>query len=56
MQRVFVEELGKELLMDDNGNLFDMEGNFVGNAGNEDEEEEQEQEPPKKPKKYSRDI
>ena len=40
-QRVYVEELGQEVLMDPQGNLFDMEGNFIGQAdGDEDEEEE----------------
>ena len=39
LQRVFVEELGKELLMDDEGNLFDLEGNFMGKAAGDDEEE-----------------
>ena len=38
-QKVFVEELGKELLMDEQGNLFDLEGNFIGRAANDDEEE-----------------
>ena len=40
LQKVFVEELGKELLMDKEGNLFDLEGNFIGKANNDDDEEE----------------
>jgi hypothetical protein len=39
LQKVFVEELGKELLMDREGNLFDLEGNFIGKANNDDDEE-----------------
>ena len=39
LQKVFVEELGKELLMDMEGNLFDLEGNFIGKANNDDEDE-----------------
>ena len=31
-QRVFVEDLGQELLMDRAGNLYDMEGNLIGQA------------------------
>ena len=37
-QRVFVEELNQELLMDPNGNLFDMDGNFLGQAAGDGEE------------------
>ena len=40
LQKVFVEELGKELLIDEQGNLFDLEGNYIGKA-NDDEEEPQ---------------
>lgn len=29
-QRVYVEDLGKEMFMDENGNLYDLDGNFVG--------------------------
>jgi hypothetical protein len=39
LQKVFVEELGKELLMDMDGNLFDLEGNFIGKANNDEEDE-----------------
>ena len=31
-QRVYVEDLGKEMFMDTNGNLYDMDNNFVGQA------------------------
>jgi len=37
-QKVFVEELGKELLMDEQGNLFDLEGNFIGRAADDGQE------------------
>ena len=36
-QRVFVEELGQEVLMDPQGNLFDLNGNFIGQADNQEE-------------------
>jgi len=36
-QRVFVEDLNRELLMDDQGNLYDEEGNILGQAASEDE-------------------
>eukprot|EP01022_Parablepharisma_sp_SALTPOND_P013586 TRINITY_DN1825_c0_g1_i1.p1 TRINITY_DN1825_c0_g1~~TRINITY_DN1825_c0_g1_i1.p1 ORF type:complete len:711 (-),score=107.76 TRINITY_DN1825_c0_g1_i1:89-2221(-) len=39
-QRVFVEDLGEELLMDPNGNLYDLNGNLIGQAASDDEEEE----------------
>jgi len=37
-----VEELGKELLMDEEGNLFDNDGNFIGKASNDDDDNEAE--------------
>jgi hypothetical protein len=40
-QKVFVEELGKELLMDEQGNLFDLDGNFIGRASNDDNDAEE---------------
>ncbi len=36
-QRVFVEDLGQELLMDPEGNLYDMNGNVIGQAESEEE-------------------
>ena len=32
LQKVFVEDLGRELLMDQEGNLFDEKGEFMGQA------------------------
>ena len=40
-QRVFVEDLGEELLMDPEGNLYDMNGNLIGQAASDDEEMQQ---------------
>jgi len=31
-QKVYVEELGKEAYMDQEGNLYDIDGNFIGEA------------------------
>jgi len=45
-QRVFVEDLGEELLMDPNGNLYDMNGNLIGQADC-DEEDDANVPPPK---------
>ena len=56
LQRVFVEELGREVLMDKEGNLFDMDGNFIGKAGEEEDEEANNSERVEKPKQYARDI
>jgi hypothetical protein len=56
VQRVFVEELGREVLMDKEGNLFDMDGNFIGKAGGEEDEEENNSERVEKPRQYERDI
>lgn len=39
-QRVYVEDLGQELLMDPKGNLYDLEGNLIGQAASDDEEQE----------------
>lgn len=36
MERVFVEDLNRELLMDENGNLFDFDGTLIGQADDED--------------------
>ncbi len=36
-QRVFVEDLGEELLMDPAGNLYDMDGNLIGQAASDNE-------------------
>eukprot|EP00826_Nyctotherus_ovalis_P032908 TRINITY_DN2651_c0_g1_i11.p1 TRINITY_DN2651_c0_g1~~TRINITY_DN2651_c0_g1_i11.p1 ORF type:complete len:233 (-),score=82.54 TRINITY_DN2651_c0_g1_i11:118-816(-) len=38
-QRVFVEDLGEEVLMDPKGNLYDFNGNLLGQAASDDEEE-----------------
>jgi len=40
-QKVFVEDLGQELLMDPAGNLYDMEGNLIGQAASDGEGEEE---------------
>eukprot|EP00826_Nyctotherus_ovalis_P013826 TRINITY_DN13792_c0_g1_i1.p1 TRINITY_DN13792_c0_g1~~TRINITY_DN13792_c0_g1_i1.p1 ORF type:complete len:300 (-),score=78.57 TRINITY_DN13792_c0_g1_i1:131-1030(-) len=32
LEKVFVEDLGKEMYMDGEGNLYDMDGNYVGQA------------------------
>ena len=37
-QRVFLEDLGKEVMMDEKGNLFDFDGNLLGQAESDDEE------------------
>eukprot|EP01022_Parablepharisma_sp_SALTPOND_P032026 TRINITY_DN824_c0_g1_i1.p2 TRINITY_DN824_c0_g1~~TRINITY_DN824_c0_g1_i1.p2 ORF type:complete len:400 (-),score=77.52 TRINITY_DN824_c0_g1_i1:68-1267(-) len=37
-QRVFVEDLGEELLMDPAGNLYDMDGNLIGQAASDNED------------------
>ncbi len=39
-QKVFVEDLGQELLMDPNGNLYDLQGNIIGQAAGEDDEQD----------------
>ena len=42
LQRVYVEDLGQEVLMDPAGNLYDMNGNLIGQAdpdGGEDEDD-----------------
>ena len=39
-QRVYVEDLGEELLMDPQGNLYDLNGNIIGQAASDDEGEE----------------
>lgn len=36
LQKVFVEDLGRELYMDNEGNLFDERGNFIGQADIDD--------------------
>ena len=36
-QRVYVEDLGEELLMDRNGNLYDFSGNIIGQAGSSED-------------------
>jgi len=42
LQPVFVEDLGQELLMEEAGNLFDMDGNCIGQAeGDENEDNQQ---------------
>ena len=38
-QRVFVEDLGEEVMMDQKGNLYDFNGNLIGQAASDDEEE-----------------
>ena len=38
-QRVFVEDLGQEVLMDAQGNLYDEDGNIIGQAASDDEGE-----------------
>ncbi len=38
-QRVYVEDLGQDLLMDPNGNLYDLNGNIIGQAASDDEDE-----------------
>ena len=45
LTRVYIEDLKKEFLMDSKGNVYDLDGYFVGKAdnGSEDEEEEEEQ-------------
>ena len=43
LQRVYVEDLGQEVLMDPAGNLYDMDGNLIGQAdgdGDGDEDED----------------
>ena len=48
LQKIFFEDLGQELLIDPEGNLYDFEGQFVGtlgiyNLGVDEEEEEYEE-------------
>jgi len=43
LTRVFIEDLQKEFLMDSKGNVYDMEGFFVGKADNGPEDEEEEE-------------
>ncbi len=38
LQRVFVEDLGEELLMDEQGNLYDEKGNLIGQAESDDDD------------------
>ena len=38
LQRVFIESSNQEYLMDSHGNIFDLEGNYIGQAANEDDE------------------
>ena len=42
-QRVFVEDLGEELLMDKDGNLYDLDGNVIGQAASDGEDEEEQE-------------
>ena len=44
LQPVYVEDLGQELLMDELGNLYDLEGNFIGQADGDMDEDEEEME------------
>ena len=39
LQRVMLEDLDQEVLMDEQGNLYDMEGNYLGKLDEGGEEE-----------------
>lgn len=64
LQRVMIEGMNKELLMDEQGNLYDMEGNHLGSLDEGIEEAEFEDKlsnpmaipeiPPYKPKNNKR--
>jgi hypothetical protein len=43
LQKVMIQDLNQEFLMDDQGNLYDLEGQFVGKIDNEAEEEDMEE-------------
>jgi hypothetical protein len=56
IQKVFVEELGKEVLMDKQGNLFDLEGNFIGKAEDNSLEDENNSDRNGQPNQFAKDI
>jgi len=39
LHRVMIEDLNKEVLMDDQGNLYDMEGRYLGRLNEGDSED-----------------
>ncbi len=45
LQKVMIQDLNQEFLMDEQGNLYDMEGHYVGKVDEGAEEGEEEQEP-----------
>jgi hypothetical protein len=36
MRKVYIEEDDQEYLMDQNGNIYDMQGNYIGTANTND--------------------
>lgn len=45
LQKVMIQDLNQEFLMDEQGNLYDLNGQFVGKVGEEGDEEEEEGDP-----------
>ena len=43
MRRIWIEGEGQDYLMDPEGNIYDMDGNFIGTANTDGLAEEQEE-------------
>ena len=45
LHRVMIEDLNQEVLMDDQGNIYDMEGHYLGKLDENTEEEQTNNQP-----------